>query len=373
MGGLARVDPEFWRGRRVLITGHTGFKGAWLACILSRWGANVFGIGLAPETTPSLFVQLAPWSNLDSRLVDIRDRQALASAVAEADPEVVFHLAAQALVRRSYREPVETLASNVLGTVHLLDALRGSRRLRVILLITSDKVYRNINDGGAFCEDAPLGGDDPYSASKACAEIVAHAWSASGFLPSQVRLATARAGNVLGGGDFAEDRLICDVIRAAVNGHALTLRSPAATRPWQHVLDVARAYLLYGQALLDDTAELPATLNIGPGGGTRHTVAQTVKAFITALGADVRIEITPASETPEKEFLALDPAAAASAIGWHSHLDFSETIAWSAAWYRAVLRDKVGARQLTEEQIDRYFEEVACSPDLSYVADAPRR
>lgn len=365
-------DPAVWRGRRVLLTGHTGFKGAWLTHILRRWGAHVTGIALAPETTPSLFELLSPWPELDSRIVDLRDREALAAAVADADPEVVFHLAAQAIVRRSYREPVETLASNVMGTVHLLDALRGCPRLRAVLLVTSDKVYRNDEAGSAFTEAAALGGDDPYSASKACAEIIAQAWMASGLLPATVRLATVRAGNVLGGGDFAQDRLLCDVVRASTGGEVLTLRAPGATRPWQHVLDVARAHLLYAEALLRDAGGVPATLNIGPPGGVRHTVEETVRAFVSALGADVRIEITPSPQLPEKTYLALDPSAAA-AIGWRSHLDFAATIGWTAEWYRAVLRDESCARRITDQQIDHYLEEVVCTRASSPAAAARPR
>jgi CDP-glucose 4,6-dehydratase len=239
---------DFWRRRRVLVTGHTGFKGAWLTRWLGRLGAEVHALALAPATTPNLHALLAPTSRMRSHVADIRDPAALARIVAEADPEVVFHLAAQSLVPEGYRAPVETFDVNVLGTVRLLAALAGRPGLRAVLVATSDKVYANADLGRAFAEGDPLGGDDPYSASKAACEIAVAGWRAS-FAAGGPPIVTARAGNVIGGGDWSADRLVPDLVRAIGGDTPLVLRRPTARRPWQHVLDPLAGYLAYAERL----------------------------------------------------------------------------------------------------------------------------
>ena len=315
------MDRGFWNGRRVLLTGHTGFKGAWAALLLRRLGAEVDGIALAPDTSPSLYELARPLDEARSRIIDIRDRAALRRAVSDVRPDVVIHMAAQALVRRSYREPAETVATNVQGTVNLLEALRESPEPpSAILVVTSDKVYRNEEGAVAFAESAALGGDDPYSASKAAAEILIRSWAKSFFEAAGVPLATARAGNVLGGGDFSEDRLVPDVWRAVAANRDLVLRYPDATRAWQHVLDAIAGYLTYVQCLCGSglcgpgAAEIPRSLNFGPSQDEGMTVRTVAEAMFEALGAEARI-VTEESQLAEKAALAIDSRLARQAIG----------------------------------------------------------
>ena len=349
------LERDFWRGRRVLLTGHTGFKGSWAVLLLQRLGAEVTGLALPPVTTPSLFDLLQPWSGLDSRCLDIREPAALASAVENCRPDVVIHMAAQSLTRRSYREPVATMSTNVAGTVNLLEALRGIAGLECVLVVTSDKVYRNDNRGDAFAESAPLGGDDPYAASKAAMEMVTAAWARSFFDDADVPVATARAGNVLGGGDFSDDRLVPDIWRAVDEGRDLVLRYVEATRPWQHVLDLLTGYLVYVQALAgEDRKDVPSSLNFGPAAGESMTVRAVAETMLDALGGDTAI----AAEEPslaEKSALAIDSSEARRTIGWAPHLDMQATLEWTAEWYRG-FRAGTAPRTLTRGQVDRYLE-----------------
>jgi len=348
------ITPEFWQGKRVLLTGHTGFKGTWMALWLESLGATVFGFGLAPETQPSLFNLLSPWSGLQSIIGDVRDADAVKRAVAEADPEIVIHMAAQALVRRSYRDPVGTLSTNVMGTVNVLEALRGAKNLKVALVITSDKVYQNTDDGEAFVEDAPLGGDDPYSASKAAQEIITKAWAKSFFNDQGVVIATARAGNVIGGGDFSEDRLIPDIYRALAAGEKLTLRSPDATRPWQHVLDLNAGYLMYVERLALQQDNTPLAMNFGPKPGPSSTVGALTKMMMSALGQDMPMDILP-SKLKEKTLLSVDARLAHDVLGWCARLDMDATVRLTADWYGAFLNG-ANAKDITARQLKDYGE-----------------
>ena len=332
----AAVSAECWRGRRVLLTGHTGFKGAWTALWLSALGADVVGLALPPETEPALFTLLGALPGVDSRFADIRDPAAVAGVVADAAPEVVIHMAAQALVFRSYREPAETFATNVLGTVHLLEALRRAPSVRAIFVVTSDKVYADAGDGRPHRETDPLGGADPYSASKAACEIAVASWSACYFAPRGVPLATARAGNVIGGGDWSEHRLVPDVWRAAWAGADPMLRHPEATRPWQHVLDCVAGYFVYVQALLQaPAATLPLALNFGPPAGREAPVAAVADAMLASLGGGRRWTRDPGAHPPERHALQLDAGLAERTLGWRARLDLAQTLAWTADWYRA--------------------------------------
>jgi len=349
------LDRDFWRGRRVLLTGHTGFKGSWAVLLLQRLGARVTGIALPPDTTPSLFDLLQPWNGLDSHRLDIREPAALASAVAASRPDIVIHMAAQSLTRRSYREPVATMATNVAGTVNLLEALRGVAGLHCVLVVTSDKVYRNDNRGDAFTESAPLGGDDPYAASKAAMDMVTTAWARSFFDDAGVPVATARAGNVLGGGDFSDDRLVPDIWRAVDEGRGPVLRYVEATRPWQHVLDLLTGYLVYVQALADpDRKHVPSSLNLGPAAGQSMTVRTVAETMLDALGGDTAIAVEDPS-LAEKSALAIDSGAARRALGWAPRLDMQATLAWTAEWYRG-FRAGADPLTLTAAQMDRYLE-----------------
>ena len=322
----------FWAGKRVLVTGHTGFKGAWLALLLHRLGAQVTGIALPPEPGPNAFdlLRVRPLLAADHH-ADIRDGEALAARLRSVRPEVVLHLAAQAFVGRGYAEPAATFATNVDGTLHLLEALRGLPGVAAAVIVTSDKVYRNDGAGRAFRESDALGGADPYSASKAAAEIAVASWRAS-FAAALPPLATARAGNVIGGGDFGSQRLIPDLVRAGLAGAPLLLRRPDATRPFQYVLDVLRGYLLLAEKLAQGKAmgAAPPALNFGPADGEIR-----VRDLIGVWGSpmDWRQEEGPImSEAPR---LGLNSWLAAQALGWRPVLSTPEAIAETAQWYAA--------------------------------------
>lgn len=348
------INRDFWKDKRVLLTGHTGFKGSWAGLCLADLGAKVTGFSLAPETAPSLFALLDGRQEVASYIGDIRDDAAVAAVVKDADPEIVIHMAAQALVRRSYREPLQTVHTNVLGTANLLQALRAAPALKTVLVITSDKVYRNDERGVAFGEDAPLGGDDPYSASKAAQEIIAQSWASSFFAEKGVTVATARAGNVIGGGDFSEDRLIPDIWRAEKDDRALTLRYPKATRPWQHVLDLTAGYLMYIEALSRAPTAAPRALNFGPLSDDTYTVEAISARMLEALGSRHAPRIAP-SALKEKTALSVDAAKAAAVLGWRPRLSLGQTVALTAQWYRAF---NAGADVMREtmDQIHGYWE-----------------
>lgn len=350
--GLELIDAEHWRGRRVLITGHTGFKGGWLALWLTRLGAHVTGVALAPSTTPSLFESARVGGLVDSHLCDIRDAQQLRSIVQSAAPAVVFHLAAQPLVRSSYREPVQTFATNVMGTVHLLDALRGLASVKVAVIVTTDKVYRNREWAYPYREEDVLGGHDPYSASKAAAELALASYRDAFLAEQGVAVVSARAGNVIGGGDWSEDRLIPDAVRAWSRGGVLDIRRPAATRPWQHVLEPLAGYLTLAQRLANDPA-LAGAWNFGP----ESDAALSVRALIELAasgwgGARMRFAEAPAGPH-EAACLALEVAKARAALGVRPRWTVETAVERTMAWYRAVAAG-ADARSLCEADIAAY-------------------
>ena len=331
---MSLIARDFWRGRPVFVTGHTGFKGGWLVTWLDELGARVTGYGLPPDTTPSFFHRCGLAGRLTSHLADVRDAGALGEALAASQPRVVFHLAAQSLVRRSYREPATTFATNVLGTAHVLEAVRRTPSVEAVVVVTSDKCYEPRADGPAFREDDPLGGHDPYSASKAAAELVASAYRRSFLAEGGARVATARAGNVIGGGDWAEDRLIPDAMRALRAGVPVRVRNPAAVRPWQHVLEPLGGYLRLAERLCG-AGDFTGAWNFGPGEEDAVPVAALVEL---ALGfcEGGRWEAAPEPGAPhEAPALRLDAGRAQARLGWHPALTLKEAAELTIAWYRA--------------------------------------
>jgi CDP-glucose 4,6-dehydratase len=342
----------FWRNKRVLLTGHTGFKGAWLALWLESLGAEVTGFSLPPEGTPNLYTLLSPWSFSQEVFGDLRQEADVIRAVQVSNPEIVLHLAAQSLVRRSYREPLATFETNVNGTLRLLSALSEHAKPEVVLVVTSDKVYENDESGKAFQEGDALGGDDPYSASKACAEIAVGSWRASGLHSGNCILATARAGNVIGGGDWAEDRLIPDYIRAVSSKQPFILRNPNSVRPWQHVLDVLQGYLLYAEKLAGQPAPTLA-LNFGPGTDGVLTTADLIGQLQKEMNAGIETELAEVAGHPEKVYLTLDVSRAKFEIGWQPRLEIDTAVKWTADWYNAWLEGQ-NMREVSLQQIESY-------------------
>lgn len=345
------MNKDFWDGKKVLISGHTGFKGSWLTLMLRNLGAQVIGYALAPSTEPSLF-KLA---RLEHDTIDLRgdvcDLDGIQQAVKQYQPEIVFHMAAQALVRKSYREPVATFATNVMGTVNVLEAIRGCDSVRTAVVVTSDKCYDNKEWQWGYRENEALGGFDPYSSSKACAELVTSAYR-NAFFQSGIGIASARAGNVIGGGDWAEDRLIPDLIRACESGETVKIRSPGAIRPWQHVLEPLSAYLLLAEKLHMSPNAYAQAWNFGPSDKDVKSVAwilQKMALFLPSLKYEADL-----SETPhEASVLKLDSSKARSQLGWMPRLPLELALEWTADWYRAV-GEKQDARQQCLAQIAAY-------------------
>ncbi len=331
---VTALDADFWRGRRVLLTGHTGFKGAWLALWLHRLGARVTGVSLAPATRPSLFLLAGVERLLDHRVVDIRDAAALAAVVRKAQPEVVLHLAAQALVRVSYDAPAQTFATNVMGTVHLLEALRPLARVRVVLVATTDKVYRNRECGRPFVETDELGGHDPYSASKAASEIVLASYRDAFLSGAGTAVASVRAGNVIGGGDWSADRLLPDAVRAWSADTPLQVRRPDAVRPWQHVLQPLHAYLRLVECLWRQPA-LASAYNSGPQSHQCCSVRALLQLAQAAYGKGAIQFATEPAGVHEAGVLMLDSARMQSVIGASNGWSLPQAVFRAVAWYRA--------------------------------------
>jgi CDP-glucose 4,6-dehydratase len=342
-------------GERVLITGHTGFKGAWLSSWLLAEGVELAGLSLAPESDrPSLYADLKLDQRMASTIGDIRDFATVRKVFESFRPTVVFHLAAQALVRRSYTDPLETFGSNVMGTAHVLEAARICDSVNALVCVTTDKVYDNKEWAWGYREIDPLGGKDPYSASKAAAEIVAGAYMQTLMPTGRLKMATARGGNVIGGGDWSQDRLVPDIIRSAAAGQPLTLRNPGAVRPWQHVLELVRGYLVLGGRLLDGDASAVTAWNFGPNPENEVDVGTLVEAVRARWGQGapvVRIEPSPLREA---NYLRLDIAKAAAGLNWRPVLGFDETIALTADWYRAYQADPSCAQAQVEAQVRAY-------------------
>ena len=345
------ISSAFWRGRRVFLTGHTGFKGAWLSLMLERLCADVTGFALAPPTEPNLFDLAGVAAGLRDIRGDVADAEALARALAAAEPEIVIHMAAQPLVRQSYADPVETYRTNVMGTVHLLDAVRHQPSVRTVLIVTTDKCYENREWARAYRESDALGGHDPYSSSKACAEIAAAAFGRSFLNGRAVRVVTARAGNVIGGGDFAADRILPDAMRAAIAGRSLHVRNPRAVRPWQHVLDPLLGYLLLAEAATDRRDGIEGAFNFGPGPAGERNVGELLATWADAWGNGAAWTADTRPQPHEATLLRLDTSRARHVLGWTPQVLFEDAVVSSAQWYRAY-GDGRDLREMTFGQID---------------------
>jgi CDP-glucose 4,6-dehydratase len=350
------VSPSFWRARKVFLTGHTGFKGGWLCVLLKRLGAEVHGYALEPDPGGAYLSNGGDGMISKSTIADIRDPERLAEALTASEAEVVFHLAAQPLVRRSYEIPAETYAVNVMGSVHLLDAVRQTPSVRSLVMVTSDKCYENREWVWGYREDEPMGGFDPYSNSKGCAELVTSAYRQSFFSGgSATAVASARAGNVIGGGDLALDRLVPDLAKAFAAGEITEIRHPEAIRPWQHVLEPLWGYILLAQRLYANEARLFASAwNFGPASSSERTVGEVADAAARRWGDGAQWRHIRQAQLHEARFLKLDSSKARSMLGWSPRWDFQTTIDHTIDWYRAAARgDDVAA--LTLNQVELYL------------------
>lgn len=335
MRGGKAPSPEFWRGRRVLVTGHSGFKGGWLTVWLDALEARVSGFSLPPEQERDLFHAAQIGDLCASEFGDVRDYPRFAQAVENADPEVIFHLAAQPLVRRGYDRPLETVEVNVMGAANLLAASARCRALHAVVVVTTDKVYRSASRRAPFVEDDPLGGHDPYSASKAAAEIVVQSFAASFAEPQGRAVGTARAGNVVGGGDWSADRLVPDAIRAFLDKQPLVLRMPEAIRPWQHVIEPLAGYLLFAEALAGEAKPRERAFNFGPSSEQCARVGDVARRLAALWGEGAAIERgLRDSARPEGEFLLLDSGLAQERLDWRPVFTLEDALELSVAWYR---------------------------------------
>ncbi|MFA7595318.1 MAG: CDP-glucose 4,6-dehydratase [Novosphingobium sp.] len=365
---MSAAHDRKWAGRRVLVTGHTGFKGSWLSLWLHALGAEVTGYALPAPTEPSLFETARIADMIHHVEGDVRDLASLRAAVEQARPDVIFHLAAQPLVRLSYDEPVETYATNVMGTVHLLEAARQVPGVRAIVCVTSDKCYENREWVWPYRESDPMGGHDPYSSSKGCAEIVTAAYRSSYFRESGPALASVRAGNVIGGGDWAADRLVPDLVRAFEAGAAPLIRSPDAVRPWQHVLEALGGYLMIAERLLAGERSFADAWNFGPADEDARPVSWIVERMRAAWGGGAGEALPDTGPKPhEAGLLRLDCSKARAALGWRPALTLDDALRWIVAWHKAVGSGE-NAREITLGQIADYVAASGRAPGCAAAA-----
>ncbi len=353
----AQVSCKFWENKRVFLTGHTGFKGGWMSLWLKSMGANVTGYSLAPNTSPNLFSVLDIGNLIDkSHIADVRDLAQLGGAMLEANPDLVIHMAAQPLVRNSYANPVETYATNVMGTVHLLESTRSIDKVRATLIVTTDKCYENKEWIWGYREIESMGGFDPYSSSKGCAELVTSAYRQSFFsmANSNNKIASARAGNVIGGGDWSEDRLVPDAIKAFELGRPLMIRNPLAIRPWQHVLEPLSGYLILAQALYERGSPFATGWNFGPREDGNRTVQEVVDLLITEWGEEARWEMENSQQPHEANLLRLDCTKAHLQLGWLPKWGLETTMQKVIQWHKAYLA-KENMQEVSLVQINQYI------------------
>lgn len=351
------IDPSFWSGKRVFVTGHTGFKGSWLCLWLSRMGAQVTGYALPPPSNPSLFEMARVAELVDSQIADIGDRPRLEEAMRRARPEIVIHMAAQSLVRYSYENPVETFQTNVMGTAHVLDAVRRTPDVRAVVVVTSDKCYFNEEWVWGYREDSRLGGVDPYSGSKGAAEMVVtayqHAYFSADRNPYGPAIASARAGNVIGGGDWALDRLVPDILRSLLKNEPTVIRNPQATRPWQHVMEPLHGYLVLAEHLHRGHHRYASGWNFGPPESSERTVGWIIARLYDLWGVTFEWKRDANPGPPESTFLKLDASKARAELGWRPKLDLDTTLRWIVDWTRQY-QQGADMRNVTQVEIDRF-------------------
>ena len=353
---IGKVNPDFWKGKRVFITGHTGFKGSWLSLWLQQMGAEVKGFSLEPPTTPSLFEVAKVADHMQSEIGDIRDLTKLSQSIVSFNPDILLHLAAQPLVRYSYREPVETYSTNVMGTVNVLEASRQANNLKTIVVITTDKCYENREWEWGYRENEPMGGYDPYSNSKGCAELVVSAYRRSFFNSNDTAaVASARAGNVVGGGDWAEDRLIPDILRAFEKQQPVIIRNPLSTRPWQHVLEPLSGYLVLAQHLWQEGQTFAEGWNFGPKDDDCRPVQWILDKMVHFWGKGAYYEIDKSQQPHEANFLKLDCSKAATRLKWHPQWRLEYTLEKITTWHRAWL-DRKNMKNHCLEEIKDYMQ-----------------
>lgn len=353
------MQASFWQGKKVFLTGHTGFKGSWLALWLQMMGAKLLGYALEPPTQPNLFELASVGNDMISIIGDIKNQEYLTKIITDFQPEIVFHLAAQPLVRESYQNPVETYTTNVMGTVHLLEAIRQVKTIRSVVIITSDKCYENKEWVWGYRENDPMGGYDPYSSSKGCAELVTAAYRNSFFHPEkylehQVGIATARAGNVIGGGDWAVDRLVPDILKSCIANQPILIRNPHAIRPWQHVLDPLHGYLILAENLYQQGAMFSQGWNFGPDDTDVKPVSWLVEQLLLLWGGKINWQYDQSNQPHEANLLKLDCSKARVKLGWQPKIKLEFALSWVVDWFKSYQVGK-DMRSVTESQINNFI------------------
>jgi CDP-glucose 4,6-dehydratase len=357
-GTVEGVVRSFWKNKKVLITGHTGFKGSWLSLWLHDMGAQVYGYALKPPTKPSLFEDAKIEHLITSNIGDVRDFNEVQKYFSAVQPEIIIHMAAQPLVRYSYSNPIETYMTNVMGTVHVLEAAKNVSSVKAIVNVTTDKCYENKEWHWGYREDEPMGGHDPYSSSKGCSELVTSAYRSSYFANSKIALASARAGNVIGGGDWALDRLIPDIMRAISNGETVKIRNPKAIRPWQHVLEPLSGYLVLAQFLYEHGQSFAQAFNFGPNDEDAKEVQWIVETMTKQWGQGASYEVLKTANDPhEAHYLKLDCSKAKAMLHWHPRMNLTQTISSIVEWNKSYKGNPNSAREVTLQQI-REFEKI---------------
>jgi CDP-glucose 4,6-dehydratase len=351
------ISKTFWKEKTILITGHTGFKGSWLSVWLNMLGANLHGYALKPDTRPNMFEAVGVKKIIKSNISDIRDYNKLLAVMKKCQPQIIFHLAAQPLVRQSYKDPLETYQTNIIGTANLLEAARYVKSVRAVIVITSDKCYENKESHYAYKEPDPLGGYDPYSSSKACAEIVTAAYKNSFFTDSDVAIASARAGNVIGGGDWAADRLIPDCIKAWIKNKTVEIRYPHAIRPWQHVLEPLAGYIILAEKLYRYGNKFAKAWNFGPDKKNIKNVAFLVDAIAKLWDKKAKWKITTKKQPHEAMLLKLDCSMAKTNLPWKPRWNIEKTLEKTVQWYKTYLENSQNITDTTIEQIDQYMKD----------------